>query len=366
MAKRKRKKPAVKFSKKLRRIIKLSNKLSGVRESYDLTDGQIEEINKRSLPKNRLTRKLLKKPIKKIEASTYIIPVEEGAITGYFYQSIDTKGQLTSLRPLIVFYHGGGWIWGNMDLYDYVCRRLSYVTGSPVLSIDYRLAPQHKFPIPVEDCYSALLWAEQGARYWKIDPERIYVMGDSAGGNLAAAVCRMSRDRKGPSIAGQILIYPMTDGRLRTPSFNKFKESPTLTGRELQFFIQCYQREPKDILNPNFSPLLAKDFSRLPPALIIGADNDPLLDDGYLYCEALKSGDTPAKFLECKNTVHGFYNFPEADGKEESDVAIVQFLSGRALKEIELITFKELHRQLKMEKRVTAKANKNHILVDTQ
>ncbi|NLA93219.1 MAG: alpha/beta hydrolase [Spirochaetales bacterium] len=356
----------VTLSKKMRRILKLYNKQSGGLESVDLTEAQIDEINRRSLPKNRISRILYKKPARGITTATFIIPVEEGVVTGYLYRSEDPKKQLSNLSPLIVFYHGGGWIWGNMEVYDLVCRRLCALTGAPILSIDYRLAPQHKFPIPVEDCYNALEWAVHGARYWKVDQESIYVMGDSAGGNLAAAVCRMARDRKGPAIAGQILIYPSTDGRLRTPSVNKFKESPTLTSREMQFFIQSYQREPKDILNPNFSPLLAKDFSRLPPALIITADNDPLLDDGKLYAEALISGDTPARYLECKNTVHGFFGFPDADGREESDVAIMQFLSGRALESIELMKLKDYRRLLRQENKVAAKANKGLISVEVE
>lgn len=360
MAKKKREKE-VKFSKKLQRIIKLSNQLNGGIKSYDLTEAQIDEINRRSLPNNRISRKLFKKPAKGVSSDTFIIPVEEGVVTGYFYQTEDKKQQISNLRPLIVFYHGGGWIWGNIEAYDLMCRRVCALTRAPILSIDYRLAPHHKFPIPVEDCYNALEWATQGARFWKIDPESIYVMGDSAGGNLAAVVCRMARDRKGPPIAGQILIYPSTDGRLRTPSVNKFKDSPTLTSREMQFFIQCYQREPKDILNPNFSPLLAKDFSRLPPALIITADNDPLLDDGKMYAEALASGDTPARYLECKNTVHGFFGFPEADGREESDAAIMQFLNGRAIESIELMKLREYRHLLKREKMVAAKANKGLI-----
>ena len=352
----------IQISKKLRRIIRLSKKITGELDGSELTEQQISDLNKRSIPNNWLTRRILKKPAKHVETSTFIIPVDEGVITGYFFQR---KGpherQLTNLRPLVIYYHGGGWVWGNMDLYHFICARIASITHAAVLSVDYRLAPQYKFPTAVEDCYNSLIWASQGARYWKVDPERIYVMGDSAGGNLAAVVSRLSRDRKGPHLAGQILIYPVTDGRLRTPSFTQFKDSPTLTARDMQFFVKSYQSEPKDILNPNFSPLLSKDHSRLPPTLIITADNDPLLDDGRLYAEALASADTPVKYLPCKHTVHGFLAFPAADGTEETEAAIMQFVGGRPIDQVELLTMSQLRKRNRRELQVARKTNRSFI-----
>lgn len=351
--------------KKLQRIIKLSKKLLGDMDWSTLSEQQINELNNKSIPNNALTRRLLKKQAKNVTTGTFIIPVENGAITGYYFakEGRDSK-RLTSLRPLILFFHGGGWVWGNMDLYSFICARLAYVTNAVILSVDYRLAPQHKFPTAVEDCYNSLLWAAQGARYWKTDPEQLFVMGDSAGGNLAAVVSRLARDRKGPTLAGQILIYPVTDGRLRTPSLETFKESPSLTTKEMQFFVKSYMSEPKDILHPNFSPLLSKDHSRLPPTLIITADNDPLLDDGRLYAEALKSADTPVCYLECKNTVHGFLAYPDAPGSQESEAAILQFIEGRSLDHIELLTLKELRKRDKAELKEARKANKG-IVIET-
>lgn len=355
------------ISKKLRRIIQLSKRLAGNSDGSDLTEIQINERNKASIPNNWLTRRLLKKPASKVESSTFIIPVEEGMVTGYFFQRRGHESrQLTNLRPLIIFYHGGGWVWGNMDLYSFLCARLASITNAAVLSVDYRLAPQHKFPVAVEDCYNTLLWAAQGARYWKVDPERIYVMGDSAGGNLAAVVSRLSRDRKGPAIAGQILIYPVTDGRLRTASFALYKDSPSLTAKEMNFYVKSYQREPKDILSPSFSPLLSKDHSRLPPTLIITAEFDPLLDDGRLYAEALKSADTPVKYLECKNTVHGFMVFPAAEGTEETESAIIQFVNGRPIEQIELLTTNQLRKRNAQELKIARKTNRSIIEVGVE
>ncbi len=334
------------LSKKQNKILRLINKFSGNVDITEFSPQQITEYNSQPLANKALARKLLKKFPRHIETSTFIIPVEDGAVTGYFYQQRGVeRQQLTNLRPLIIYFHGGGWILGNMEIYNTTCGRLSALTHADVLSVDYRLAPQYKFPIAVEDCYNTLLWAAQGARYWKIDPEQIYLAGDSAGGNLAAVVSRLARDRKGPHIAGQILLYPITDGRLRTTSLNTFKESPTLTARQLQFFVKNYQSEPKDILNPNFSPLLSKDHSRLPSALIITSDNDPLREDGVLYAEALKSADTPVKHLEIKDSFHGFFPYPDAKGTDESESAILQFIGGRPLESIELISKKELKKR---------------------
>ena len=137
------------------------------------------------------------------------------------YNEIKVKDKaISGQNSLIVLFHDGGWMLGNMRKSNAICSNICNTTGATVLSIDYRLAPQFKFPIPLEDCYQAFLWAAQGARYWKVDPDKIYVMGNCAGGNLAASVSRLARDRKGPKIAGQILFSPVADGRiswLRSP-----------------------------------------------------------------------------------------------------------------------------------------------------
>ena len=352
------------MTRKLKSILKLSEKMFGSYDESQLSEDQIAQINNKPVFNNRLCRKLFKRADKKIDHDTFIIPVEDGALTGYFFQPrVNTHSQLSSLKPLIIFYHGGGWVWGNMNIYRLICSRISALTNAAVLAVDYRLSPKNKFPIAVEDCYDAFLWASHGARYWKIDPERIYVMGDSAGGNLAAVVTRLARDRKGPAIAGQILIYPITDGRMKTSSYDEYKDSPTLTQKSMQFFIKSYQREPKDILNPLFSPLLSKDHSRLPPALIFGAEWDPLRDDARLYSEALASADTPVTYLECKESVHGYYLYPDAPGCDETESAIIQFISGRPIDTISLITKRELELHNRNEKKKLKKSNKRFGLV---
>ena len=324
---------------------------------------QIQLLN--NTPLNKRYKKLLGKYPRGIESETFIIPVDGGAITGYFFRSRSHR-EVSDVTPLVVFFHGGGWVFGNMDLYNIFCARLADRLQASVLSVDYRLAPAHKFPIAIEDCYNTLLWAAAGSRYWKVDPDQIFLMGDCAGGNLAAVVSRLARDRKGPAIAGQILVCPITDGRMRTPSYETCKDSPTLTAKQMAFYINQYANEPKDILNPNFSPMLGLDQSRLPETLVITAEYDPLKDDGALYAKQLQANDTPAKCLEAKKTFHGFLCYPKADGAEEALCAISQFVSGRPVAQVALISTCAYRAQLRREQREAQRKLKNHLAADSE
>lgn len=322
----------------LKRILKVK-KTVGLADVTTATQAEIDSYN-RSDFNSRAFRKLYSPKTKDILKRTFIIPVTDGAVTGYLFEKFRDKA-ITGQNSLIIYFHDGGWMLGNMGKCAAVCSNICNTTGATVLAVDFRLAPQFKFPTPVEDCYSAFLWAAQGARYWKVDPDKIYVMGNCAGGNLAANVSRLARDRKGPKIAGQILISPITDCRMRTESHEKFKDSPTLTDKKMNFFIQNYSREPKDILDPMFSPLLAKDHSRLPETLIMSGELDPLLDDSKLYSEALSSADTPSKFLEIKGMVHSFIDFPSLEAWKDAMFAISAFVGGRGVNGIELLSKKE-------------------------
>ena len=335
-----------KLDRNTERILKQLEKIS-IQEADKTSAEGIRKYTRANL-ETRISKKIYYKLSKNVYTKTFIIPVSDAQIIGYYFEKISNKS-LSGLNPLIIFYHGGGWTLSSLEKYSTFCNHICDVTGASVIMADYRLAPKNKFPTPLKDCYSTLLWAAKGARYWKTDPDKIYVMGDGAGGNLAAEVSRFSRDKKGPKIAGQILLCPVTDGRMRTKSYETYTDCPTLKVKDMIKYIHNYQREPKDILNVNFSPLLAKDHSRLPETLIAIAEYDPLHDDGKLYAQALSSADTPVKLLNCNKTIHGFYQFPKAEKSKEVIYAISQFIGGRRLNQIEMISPKEFEKQKKQE-----------------
>ena len=207
---------------------------------------------------------------------------------------------------LILFFHGGGWVYGNFDTHDRLCRRVARDTESIVLAVDYRLAPFYKYPTALEDCYDALLWAIDNIAS-SIDL-KVIVMGDSAGGNLAAAVCLKARDEGHQFISQQVLLYPVVSGKLDLPSTEKNADAPVLTTPRMQYFVDCYARDEADVLQPYFSPLFA-ELSNLPPALIITCEYDPLHDQAVKYAERLQEAGTMVKLIDYPQTIHGFISF---------------------------------------------------------
>ncbi|PWW02411.1 acetyl esterase [Paenibacillus cellulosilyticus] len=211
-----------------------------------------------------------------------------------------------ALLPVIVYYHGGGWMVGNLDAADVLCRRLANGVNSIVVSVDYRLAPEHKFPAATEDCYAALVWVSEHAAALGADADRIAVGGDSSGGNLAAVVSLMARDKGFPSVKFQLLFNPVTHYSFDTDSYIENAEGYGLTTNTMRWFWNHYLVKETDGQNPYASPLLAPDLSGLPPALVITAEFDPLRDDGEAYAEKLKAAGVPVEAKRYAGMVHGF------------------------------------------------------------
>ena len=227
----------------------------------------------------------------------------EGPIAARFYRAQD--GGRPS--PLLVFFHGGGWMLGSVDGYDTVCRRLAVKGGCAVLSVDYRLAPETTFPGAVNDAYAAALWAARNARALDIDPEAIAVGGDSAGGNLAAVLAQMSRDSGEFRIALQVLIYPCTDLSREYPSYVRNATGYMLTRAAMHWFISTYVPNPADRWDQRASPMLRPDLGGLARTLIIAAEFDPLVDDNEAYAARLRQAGVPTRYEFFPGMHHPFF-----------------------------------------------------------
>jgi len=212
--------------------------------------------------------------------------------------------------PMVVFYHGGGWTLGTLDSIGGVCRELAARAGCVVVSVDYRLAPEHPFPAPLDDAYAALEWTVETADAFGGDPEHVSVAGTSAGGNLAAAVALRARDFDGPEIAAQHLLYPMTDRDTTRPSYEEHGDGPLLTRAAVEWFWEHYCRSPVDAANP-YASVLRADHADLPPATVVTAGHDPLRDEGCAYADALDDAGTPVEHRHYPSMAHGFLSLAD-------------------------------------------------------
>jgi acetyl esterase len=209
--------------------------------------------------------------------------------------------------PVLLYFHGGGWVIGDIESSDGLCRTLTNAAGCIVVSVDYRLAPEHPFPAAADDAYHATLWAATDAASLGGDPSRIAVCGDSAGGNLAAVVAQVARDRGKPEICFQLLIYPVTDGACDTPSYTENAEGYFLTREAMQWFWSHYVQNAADRNHPYASPLRASSFAGLPAAMVITAEFDPLRDEGERYAERMRAAGVPAQLIRYNGMIHGFF-----------------------------------------------------------
>jgi len=211
------------------------------------------------------------------------------------------------LFPVLLWFHGGGFVIGNLDTHDCACRMLCTQAECIVVAVDYRLAPEHKFPAAVEDCLAALRWLALHGREIGADPARIAVGGDSAGGNLGAVCAILARNEGFPKLAFQLLIYPCTAPEPETPSHRKFAEGYLLTRNTITWFYKQYLRSRSDVNDFRFAPLIADDLSNLPPALVLVAGYDPLRDEGVDYARRLIEAGNRVTLVNYQGMIHGFY-----------------------------------------------------------
>lgn len=217
----------------------------------------------------------------------------------------------------LVFYHGGGWVLGDLESHDAVCKQIAARAGIVVVAVDYRLAPEHKFPAAVDDCIAATAWVAQNATSLGIDPDKLLVGGDSAGGNLAAVVAIHARDHAGPRIAAQLLVYPVTDLAMDTPSHSDPEAGVSLTHEAMRWFCDHYLADQSEIGDWRLSPLKAPSLENLPPAFVSTCGADPLHDEGEEFARRLRDAGNLVVHSDYRGQFHGLLNMgrviPEAD-----------------------------------------------------
>jgi len=273
-------------------------KASGAPEMWELTPDQARAEYLR-----RTERVRADVDIYRVEDRQIPGPVQPIKVRVYTPQVSQEQASL----PVLVWYHGGGFVIGDLDSHDSACRALANQTECLVVAVDYRLAPEHKFPGAVEDCEAALQWVAAHATELGGDPGRIAVGGDSAGGNLAAVVALLAREKGGPKLCFQLLIYPCVAPEPETPSHHQFAEGYLLTRKTITWFFKQYLRSSKDTLDPRYAPLEEKDLSSLPPSLVIVAGFDPLRDEGVDYAKALIEAGNKVTLSNYEGMIHGFY-----------------------------------------------------------
>ena len=226
-----------------------------------------------------------------------------------------------SALPVIMYFHGGGWVLGNIETHDTLCRQLALASGCAVISVDYRLAPEHPFPAAFDDCYEATQYVSKHAGELGLDPNRIVVAGDSAGGNLAAAVTLKARDKGTPNIHSQYLIYPVLEANFDTASYKDFATDHGLTRQTMQFFWNQYVQKEADRSNPYAAPLRADHLHGLPFTQIITAECDVLRDEGEQFATLLKKAGVEVELIRYEGMLHGFMHFAAAfdDGQRAID-----------------------------------------------
>jgi acetyl esterase len=256
----------------------------------------------------------LEQPEEVTRVDDRLIPGTDGDIPARVYTAHAAVGEA---HGVLVWLHGGGWVIGDLDTADSTCRALANRAGCVVVSVDYRLAPEHPAPAALDDCLTALTWTVENFELLGIDASKVAVGGDSAGGNLAALLCQRVRAEFGPDIDFQLLVYPVTDLTLSHPSVDENAEGYFLTKATMEWFVGHYlgDADPK---SASVSPLHADDLTGLPPALVITAELDPLRDEGQAYAARLEEAGVPTRLLHYDGEIHGFVGMATMldDGKD--------------------------------------------------
>ena len=267
-----------------------------------------------------------REPVARVEERA--VPGPAGEIPVRVYAPAE-RGPL----PALVYFHGGGFVCGSLDSHDALCRALANRAGCLVAAVGYRLAPEHPFPAAPEDCFAAVRWVAQRGRELGVDAARLAVAGDSAGGNLAAVTALLCRERGGPALRHQLLLYPVTARNFETASYRANADGYLLTRDTMVWFWSQYLRDPADADNPMAAPLRAKDVSGLPPASVVTAEFDPLRDEGEAYALRLAQAGVPTELTRCPGLIHGFLSFPERIDRARE---VIDRL-GRRLREVFLV-----------------------------
>ena len=269
-----------------------------------MSEADVIAMQRRRIPSNVVTNWMFGSLAPGTEAADRSIPGPDGDITVRVYRS-RRAGTAPGKRPLIVYFHGGGYVFGELRMGDWLCSAVAARVGAVAVSVNCRLAPVHRFPAAVEDSYAALSWAAANAAGLGADGP-LAVMGESAGGTLSAVMCLLARERGGPAISHQTLIYPAVNMTSVKPAVR----TPFLSTAEMTAYRRLYLGPDGDPSHPWASPLLAADHSGLPPALVQVGEHDPLRDDGVRYAAALRAAGVPIRLTEYVGVPHGFLNFP--------------------------------------------------------
>lgn len=271
---------------------------AGIRPVHELTVAEAREAERKEL------RPVLVDPVAEVVDRAVPGPAGEIAVRVY-------RPHIPEPCPALVYFHGGGWVLGSLDAVDAVCRTLANTAACAVVSVAYRRAPEHPFPAGLEDCFAAARWVVEDGGEHGLDGARLAVGGASAGGNLAAAVTLLARERGGPAFVFQLLVYPPLDHRAETASLRLRLPQPFFSGEDLAWCWRRYLADEKAGANPLASPLRAVDLQGLPPALVITAELDPLRDEAELYAARLREANVPVQLARFDGVPHGFFSLAD-------------------------------------------------------